>query len=86
MSIWSDLQDRSSGRVTRKEDEERDFVVNMDYASLYPRIILSTEDLKSTQIKLNHMSEELVKEINKLRWDLRKMKQSMKHVKCDYNV
>ena len=31
MSIWSDLQDRSSGRVTRKEDEERDFVVNMDY-------------------------------------------------------
>ena len=86
MSIWSDLQDRSSGRVTRKEDEERDFVVNMDYASLYPRIILSSEDLKSAQIKLNEQSKELLKEINKLRWNLREMKKSMKQVKCDYKV
>ena len=43
MSIWSDIQDRSAGEAIRKEDEN---IVNMDYASLYPRLILSN-DLKN---------------------------------------
>lgn len=73
MSIWSDIQDRSAGEAIRKEDEN---IVNMDYASLYPRLILSN-DLKNAQITLN----ELTKELNKLRWELRDMKQKQNQCK-----
>ena len=86
MSTWGDMCRRAEGEEIRREDEFKYSDVCMDYASLYPRIILSDKDLKSAQIELNHMSEELVKEINKLRCDLRKMKQSMKQVKCNYRV
>ncbi len=73
MSIWSDIQDRSAGEAIRKEDEN---IVNMDYASLYPRLILSN-DLKNARITLN----ELTKELNKLRWELRDMKQKQNQCK-----
>ena len=74
MSIWSDIEDRSTGEAIRKEDEK---FVNMDYASLYPRLILSDTGLKNTQITLS----ELTKELNKLRWELREMKQKQNQCK-----
>lgn len=86
MSTWGDMCRRAEGEEMRREDEVKHSDVCMDYASLYPRIILSNKDLKSAQIELNHMSEELIKEINRLRWDLRKMKQSMKQLKCNDRV
>lgn len=73
MGFWGDVHRRSIGQELRKEDEVQ-FDVCMDYVSLYPRLI----DLKSAQIELNHMSEELTKKINRLRWDLRKMKKQLK--------
>jgi hypothetical protein len=83
MSFWGDVHRRCRGQELRKEDEVKQFDVCMDYASLYPRLILSDKDLKSAQIELKHMSEELTKEINRLRWDLRRMK---KQLKCNDRV
>ena len=76
MSTWGDMRRRAEGKEMRREDEFKHSDVCMDYASLYPRLILSN-DLKNAQITLN----ELTKELNKLRWELRDMKQKQNQCK-----
>lgn len=82
MSIWTDMEKRSSGELLRKEDEVKKEEENSwNITSKWEWGIVGDEiqRLKKEQVKLSKSLTDLRRELDKFQWN-----KSRNYVKCNY--
>ncbi len=82
MSIWTDMQKRSSGELLRKEDEVKKDEENAWQESSKWRLDIVGDEiqrLKKEQVKLSKNLSDLRRELDKFQWNKNK-----NYVKCNY--
>lgn len=82
MSIWTDMQKRSSGELLRREDEVKKEEENSwEVTSKWEWGIVGDEiqRLKKEQVKLSKNLSDLRRELDKFQWNKGK-----NYVKCNY--
>ena len=82
MSIWTDMQKRSSGELLRREDEVKKEEENSwQDTSKWEWGIVGNEiqRLKKEQVKLSKSLTDLRRELDKFQWN-----KSRNYVKCNY--
>lgn len=86
MSIWTDMQKRSSGELYRREDEVKKEEENAWQESSYDtskwRLDIVGDEiqrLKKEQVKLSKNLSDLRRELDKFQWNKNK-----NYVKCNY--
>ena len=81
MSIWGDIRKRGLGQELKEEDKHLDRV-NTDFSHLYPgKDKLYRDMLYRESIRIKN--KEMLEEIDKLRWDIKRMEKDLKRtIKC----
>ena len=81
MSIWGDIRKRGLGQELKEEDKHLDRV-DTDFWHLYPgKDELYRDMLYRESIRIKN--KELLEEIDKLRWDIKRMEKDLKRtIKC----
>lgn len=85
MSIWTDMEKRSSGELLRKEDEVKKEEENSwqeSYDTSKWRLDIVGDEiqrLKKEQVKLSKSLTDLRRELDKFQWN-----KSRNYVKCNY--
>lgn len=81
MSIWGDIRKRGLGQELKEEDKHLD-QVDIDLTGYAKKSdILWDDRLYRESIRINN--KELLEEIDKLRWDIKRMEKDLKRtIKC----
>ena len=83
MSIWGDIRKRGLGQELKEEDKHLDRV-DTDSSHLYPGTDFSLfKDRLYRRESIRIKNKEILEEIDKLRWDIKRMEKDLKRtIKC----